>query len=254
MLDLYYWTTPNGHKITLLLEELGLPYRLLPVNISQGEQFQPEFLRIAPNNRIPALVDHAPADGGPPLSLFESGAILQYLAEKTGRFLPQDLRGRQQTLQWLYWQMAGLGPMAGQNHHFTQYAPERIAYAIDRYVKETARLYAVLNKQLTKRDFIAGSGRGEYTIADIACYPWIVPHARQQQNLADFPSLQRWFQQIAARPATQAAYAKAQQINTQPTVTAEARAILFGQDANTIVAPPSTSAPPSNKANGNSEG
>ena len=230
MIDLYYWTTPNGHKITLFLEEAGLPYRLLPINIGRGEQFAADFLRIAPNNRIPAIVDHAPADGGAPLSLFESGAILLYLADKCGRFIASDLRGRNETLQWLFWQMGGLGPMAGQNHHFSQYAPEPIAYAIERYVKETARLYAVLNKQLSEREFIAG----EYSIADMACYPWIVPHERQGQKLEDFPHLQRWFEAIRQRPATQRAYALVQDINPTPGLDAEAKKLLFGQDAATV--------------------
>ncbi|NHQ81430.1 thiol:disulfide oxidoreductase [Chromobacterium vaccinii] len=227
MIDLYYWTTPNGHKITIFLEEAGLPYRIEPVNISAGDQFKPDFLRIAPNNRIPAIVDHAPQGGGEPISLFESGAILLYLANKTGRFIPQDLRGRNEALQWLFWQMGGLGPMAGQNHHFTQYAPEKLPYAIDRYVRETARLYRVLDTHLSDgRDFIAG----EYSIADMASYPWIVPHQRQQQNLDDFPSLKRWFDRIAERPAVQRAYALAETINTAPSVTDASRAILFGQD------------------------
>lgn len=231
MIDLHYWTTPNGHKITLFLEETGLPYRLLPVNIGRGEQFRPEFLRIAPNNRIPAIVDHAPAGGGEPLPLFESGAILLYLAEKTGQFLPADLRGRHEVLQWLFWQMGGLGPMAGQNHHFTQYAPEPIPYAIDRYVKETARLYGVLNQQLADgRDFIAG----DYSIADMACYPWIVPHERQRQDLADFPHLARWFARIQARPATARAYALVETIQATPPMDAEAKKVLFGQDASTV--------------------
>lgn len=234
MIDLHYWTTPNGHKITMFLEEAQLPYRIVPVHIGKGEQFRPEFLRIAPNNRIPAIVDHHPADGGEPLSLFESGAILLYLADKTGRFIPQDLRGRNQALQWLFWQMGGLGPMAGQNHHFTQYAPEKLPYAIDRYVKETGRLYAVLNKHLADREFIAG----DYSIADMASYPWIVPHERQQQNLADFPHLQRWFRAIAARPGTQRAYARAEEVNpgNAPSVTDESRKVLFGQDARTVQA------------------
>ncbi len=207
MIDLYYWTTPNGHKITMLLEEAGLPYRILPINISQGEQFAPDFLKIAPNNRIPAIVDHAPADGGAPLALFESGAILLYLADKTGRFIPPDLRGRNTVLQWLFWQMGGLGPMAGQNHHFGTFAPERIPYAIERYVKETARLYGVLNQQLSDgREGIAG----DYSIADMACYPWVVPYQRQQQRLQDFPHLAAWFHRIQARPATERAYARAQ--------------------------------------------
>jgi GST-like protein len=209
MIDLYYWATPNGHKITLFLEESGLPYRIIPVNIGKGEQFAAEFLRIAPNNKIPAIVDHAPADGGEPFAVFESGAILLYLAEKTGRFLPTEPRARMATLQWLFWQMAGLGPMAGQNHHFVQFAPEPIPYAIDRYVQETSRLYGVLNKQLQNPEFIAG----DYSIADMACYPWIVPHARQRQNLSDFPNVQRWFDTITARPATRRAYARAQEIN-----------------------------------------
>ena len=179
MIDLYYWTTPNGHKITVFLEETGLPYRIVPVNIGTGEQFKPDFLAIAPNNRIPAIIDTEPADGGAPISMFESGAILHYLAEKTGRFLPTDARGRSEVMQWLFWQMGGLGPMAGQNHHFAQYAPERIPYAITRYVNETNRLYGVLDRRLADREFIAEV----YSIADMACYPWIVPHQRQQQNL-----------------------------------------------------------------------
>ncbi|MDU9415640.1 glutathione binding-like protein [Pseudomonas sp. zfem005] len=210
MIDLYYWTTPNGHKITLFLEETGLPYRIHPINIGKDEQFQPHFLKIAPNNRIPAIVDHAPADGGEPLSLFESGAILLYLAEKTGRFIPQDLRGREETLQWLFWQMGGLGPMAGQNHHFNRFAPEKVPYAIQRYVKETARLYGVLDKRLADRPFVAGA---EYGIADMAIYPWIVPHTFQEQDLDDFPNLKRWFQSIQARPATIRAYDLVEKIN-----------------------------------------
>lgn len=232
MIDLYYWTTPNGHKITMFLEEAGLPYTLKPVNISKGEQFDPAFLKIAPNNRIPAIVDHAPADGGAPVPLFESGAILLYLADKSGQFIAQDLRGRQACQQWLFWQMGGLGPMAGQNHHFTQYAPEKIPYAIDRYVKETSRLYGVLNKQLSDgRSFICGDA---YSIADMACYPWIVPHERQRQDLNDFPALAGWFARIRERPATQRAYALAASVNQAPTVDEKARAILFGQDAKTV--------------------
>ncbi len=227
MIDLYYWTTPNGHKITLFLEETGLPYRIVPVNISKGEQFKPDFLKISPNNRMPAIIDDEPPGGGAPLSVFESGAILVYLAEKTGKFLPKDLRGRFNVLQWLFWQMGGLGPMAGQNHHFSQYAPEKLPYAIDRYVKETSRLYAVLDKRLADREFIAGA----YSIADMASYPWIVPYERQGQKLDDFPNLKRWFEAIKARPATERAYARAKEINTQPTVTEEAKRILFGQGA-----------------------
>lgn len=231
MIDLYFWTTPNGYKPLLFLEEAGLAHRLKPVNISAGEQFDPEFLKIAPNNRIPAIVDHAPHaphEGDGAVSVFESGAILQYLAEKTGKFLPKDLAGRTETLQWLYWQMGGLGPMAGQNHHFSAYAPEKIPYAIERYVSETARLYGVLDRRLADRAFIAGEA---YTIADMASYPWIVPHRRQGQDLADFPNLKRWFETVAARPATSRAYAKGRALNVTPTVTEEAKAILFGQTA-----------------------
>jgi GST-like protein len=234
MIDLYYWTTPNGHKITIFLEEAGIPYKILPVDISRGEQFRPDFLRISPNNRIPAIIDLAPSDGGAPVTLFESGAILLYLAEKTACFIPSDLRGRAETLQWLFWQMAGLGPMAGQNHHFGQYAPEKIAYAIDRYVKETNRLYGVLDRRLADREFVAGA----YSIADMAAYPWIVSWQRQQQNLAEFPHLERWFEAIRARPAVERAYRLADGINTAPTVTEASRALLFGQTASTIAGKP----------------
>ena len=235
MLDVYYWTTPNGHKITLFLEETGLPHRILPINIGKGDQFTPEFLAVSPNNRIPAIVDHAPADGGAPVSIFESGAILLYLAEKTGAFMPADLRGRVEVLQWLFWQVGGLGPMAGQNHHFTQYAPERIAYAMERYVNETARLYAVLDKRLRDRAFVAGE---DYTIADMACYPWTVSHEKQQQDLNDFPNLKRWYETIAARPATQRAYALVEKINPDRDKPLDdtARKAMFGQDASTVSA------------------
>ena len=227
MIDLYYWTTPNGHKITIYLEEAGLAYKIIPVNISKGDQLKPEFLTISPNNRIPAIVDREPTGGGAPVAVFESGAILQYLAEKTGKLMPSNLRGRYEVIQWLFWQMGGLGPMAGQNHHFSQYAPEKIPYAIDRYVRETNRLYGVLNKHLADRAFIAG----DYSIADIAAYPWIVPHQRQGQSLEDFPHLKRWFEAIRSRPATVRAYDKAREINTQPVVTEVSRRILFGQTA-----------------------
>jgi GST-like protein len=231
MIDLYYWTTPNGHKIMIFLEEAGLPYRIVPVNIGKGDQFKPEFLAISPNNRIPAIVDHEPADGGAPISVFESGAILQYLAEKTGRFLPADPRGRVEVTQWLFWQMGGLGPMAGQNHHFSQYAPQRIPYATDRYVKETNRLYGVLNKRLADRPFVAGT----YSIADMAAYPWIVPHKNQGQRVEDFPNLKRWFEAIKTRPAVIRAYDRATEINTAATIlTEEAKRILFGQTAASI--------------------
>jgi GST-like protein len=231
MIDLYFWTTPNGYKPLMLLEEAGLEHRLVSVNISQGEQFKPEFLAISPNNRMPAIVDHAPQGGAAPVSVFESGAILLYVAEKIGRFIPQDLPGRVETLQWLFWQMGGLGPMAGQNHHFAVYAPEKIPYAIDRYVRETGRLYGVLNKRLADREFVAGDA---YTIADMASYPWIVPHERQSQKLEDFPHLRRWFEAVKARPATVRAYEKGRALNTQPTVSEEAKKLLFGQSAATV--------------------
>jgi GST-like protein len=211
----------------MFLEETGLAYRIVPVNIGTGAQFEPSFLAIAPNNRMPAIVDHEPAGGGAPLSLFESGAILLYLAEKSGRLLPQDLRGRAEVTQWLFWQMAGLGPMAGQNHHFNRYAPQQIPYAIERYVKETNRLYGVLNHRLADRSFVAG----DYSIADIAAYPWIVPYEAQGQRLEDFPHLKRWFTAIHDRPATLRAYAKGAAISTQTTLTEEAKRILFGQTA-----------------------
>lgn len=203
MIDLYYWTTPNGHKITIFLEEAGLPYKLHPVNIMKNEQFNPEFLKIAPNNRIPAIVDNNPEDGKGPMSLFESGAILWYLAEKTKKFIPHDNRAKAEVSEWLFWQMAGLGPMAGQNHHFNMYAPEKIPYAMERYTKETARLYGVLNKNLEGKDWVAAQ---EYTIADMAIYPWIVPHENQKQNLNDFPHLKKWFDKMKEREAVKKAY------------------------------------------------
>jgi GST-like protein len=230
MIDLYYWTTPNGHKITMFLEEAGLPYRIIPVDIGKGEQFKPDFLAISPNNRIPAIVDTKPAKGGKPIALFESGAILLYLAEKTGKFIPADLAGRAEVLQWLFWQMGGLGPMVGQNHHFRNYSNEKIVYAIDRYTKETNRLYGVLNKRLADRPFVAGD---DYSIADMASYPWTVSHERQGQDLNDFSHLKRWFETIRARPATIAAYDLVKAVN--PTagkpMTEEEKKILFGQTA-----------------------
>ncbi len=232
MIDLYYWTTPNGHKITLFLEEAGLEYRIKPINIGKGDQFDPAFLEVSPNNRIPAIVDHAPTDGGKPISVFESGAILLYLAGKTGQFIPRDLRGQVGTLEWLMWQMGGLGPMAGQNHHFSHYAPEKLPYAVDRYVKETSRLYGVLDKRLAGRAFIMGK---EYTIADMASYPWVIPE-RQGQDMEDFPNLKRWHAAIRSRPATTRAYARAKEVNPQPTQirTEEERKILFGQDRSVV--------------------
>jgi GST-like protein len=226
VIDLYYWGTPNGLKIKLFLEEAALPYRVIPVDIGKGQQFDPAFLKIAPNNRIPAIVDREPAGGGTPISLFESGAILLYLAEKIGRFIPADIRGRALTLQWLFWQVAGLGPMAGQNGHFNNYAPEKVPYAIERYTRETNRLYGVLDRQLAGREYIAG----DYSIADMACYPWIVPHERHGQNLDDFPSLKRWFQRVRERPACQRAY-----VGIEPSysrkISDQERRILFGQTA-----------------------
>jgi len=226
MIDVYYWGTPNGLKIRLFLEEAELPYRIIPVDIGKGEQFDLKFLAISPNNRIPAIVDLEPADRGPPLSVFESGAILLYLAEKTARFIPADVRPRAEVLQWLFWQVGGLGPMAGQNGHFNQYAPEKVPYAIDRYTKETNRLYGVLDRQLAGREYIAG----DYSIADMACYPWIVPYERHKQNLDDFPHLKRWFERVRERPACQRAYVGIEQ-SYRRTMSDEERKILFGQTA-----------------------
>ncbi len=185
MIDFYFWTTPNGYKVLMFLEETGIPYRTVPVNISKGEQFEPEFLQISPNNKMPAIIDNSPAEPGLPISLFESGAILLYLAEKAGRFQPKDTAGRAEVLQWLFWQMAGLGPMLGQNLHFGQYAPEKIPYAIDRYANETGRLFKVLDKRLKDREFIAD----DYSIADMASYPWVFKHPYLQLQLEDFPNL-----------------------------------------------------------------
>jgi GSH-dependent disulfide-bond oxidoreductase len=230
MIDLYYWPTPNGHKITIFLEETGTPYRIVPVNIGAGDQFKPEFLAIAPNNRMPAIVDHTPADSGRPLSVFESGAILHYLADKVGEFLPESPRHRVEVSQWLFWQMGNLGPMLGQNHHFSHYAPEKLPYAIERYVKETNRLYGVADRRLSDREFLAG----DYSIADMATYPWIFQYERQGQDLNDFPNLKRWFEAIHNRAAVAAAYEKGKTINSQPTVNAESAKILFGQSAETL--------------------
>ena len=203
MIDLHYWTTPNGHKITIFLEEAGLPYKIHAVDISKNEQFNPDFLKISPNNKIPAIVDNDPLDNNGPLSLFESGAILWYLAEKTKQFIPNEYREKAEVSEWLFWQVGGLGPMAGQNHHFNKYATEKNPYAIERYVKETARLYSVLNKQLENNEWVAAD---EYTIADMAIYPWIVPYEMQDQNLNDFPHLERWFEKMSKRQAVVRAY------------------------------------------------
>ncbi len=230
MIDLHYWPTPNGHKITLFLEETGVPYRIIPVNIGTGEQFKPDFLKIAPNNRMPAIVDHEPSDGGAPISVFESGAILLYLAEKTGRFGGDTMRARAEVNQWLMWQMGGLGPMLGQNHHFRNYAPEKVPYAINRYLNETNRLYGVLDRRLADRPFVAGE---DYTIADMASYPWILPEA-QGQDLSEFPNIARWHAAIKARPGTERAYAKGKEIQPAPApMSDEAKKVLFGQTANT---------------------
>lgn len=228
MIDLHYWPTPNGHKITMFLEEAGLDYRIVPVNIGKGDQFEPDFLAIAPNNRMPAIVDQDPADGGAPISVFESGAILLYLADKTGRFHGPTERDRIAQREWLMWQMGGLGPMLGQNHHFSRYAPEKIPYAIDRYVRETARLYGVLDRRLEGRDFIAGN----YSIADMAAYPWIVPYEAQGQRIEDYPNVQRWFETIRERPATIEAYRKGDEVSppNQP-MSDEAKKTLFGLKA-----------------------
>jgi GST-like protein len=231
MIELHYWPTPNGQKIAIYLEEAGLEYQAFKVDIGKGEQFKPEFLAISPNNRIPAIIDQNPKDGGKPISIFESGAILQYLAEKTGKFLSTDLRVKTETMEWLFWQMAGLGPMAGQNGHFNVYAPEKIPYAIERYTKETARLYGVLNKHLEGRDYVAG----DYSIADMAIYPWIVPHESHKQNLEDFPNVKRWFDAIAARPAVQKVYGSVPKSYSKP-MSDDERKVLFGQDHKTVKA------------------
>ena len=228
MIDLFYWPTPNGHKITLFLEETGLDYTLHPVDIGRGAQFEDAFLAISPNNKMPAIIDRAPADGGDRITVFESGAILQYLAEKTGRFLPTDLRQRIATIEWLTWQMAGLGPMTGQYGHFNVYAPERIDYAIERYTREVERLLGVLDRRLAGRAFIVGD---DYTIADMAAYPWINVYDKAPIDLSPFAEVRRWHASIAERPATQRAYALAKQVNPnagQP-MSEEEKKVLFGR-------------------------
>lgn len=228
MIDLYYWPTPNGHKVTLMLEETGLPYQIQPVNIGAGDQFTPAFLAISPNNKMPALVDHQPTDGGAPQSVFESGAILLYLAEKTGRFLPADSRGRVAVLEWLFWQMAGLGPMSGQMGHFNVYAPEKIPYAIERYDNEVRRLHGVMDKRLAQTAYLGGEA---YSIADMASYPWIGAYDKLPVDFSAFPNLKRWHEAIAARPATQRAYALREKVNPQAgkPLSEEERRHLFGQ-------------------------
>lgn len=228
MIELYYWPTPNGHKITLFLEEAGLDYDIRPVNIGAGDQFEPEFLRLSPNNKMPAIVDRDPADGGEPVSVFESGAILLYLAEQTGRFIPADPRARIEVLEWLFWQMGGLGPMTGQYGHFNVYAPEPIRYAIERYTNEAQRLLRVLDQRLAGRAFIAGD---DYTIADMACYPWIDPYDRAPLDLAPYPEIRRWQAAIASRPATERAYALSKRVNPDAgkPLSDQERKLLFGQ-------------------------
>lgn len=232
MIDLHYWPTPNSRKVTIFLEETGLPYRIVPVDITRGEQFRPEFLAISPNNRMPAIVDHEPKDGGEPISIFESGAILIYLAEKMGRFLPTDPRGRYEVLQWLFWQMAGLGPMAGQAHHFRVYATDKIEYAIERYTDEVNRLYGVMDRRLSDREYLAS----EYSIADMAAFPWVIPWKTQGQNLDDFPNLKRWFDAIAAREPVKRARAVGRELSSAAPnrMDEQTRKVLFGQTAATL--------------------
>ena len=226
MIDLHYAPTPNGWKISIMLEELRLPYQVIPVNIRAGEQFGPEFLSISPNNRIPAIVDRAPADGGEPVSVFETGAILIYLADKTGRFLPKETRARSRVMEWLMWQMSGLGPMLGQHGHFALYAAEKIPYAIERYRDEAARLYRVLDTQLGKTGaYVAG----DYSIADIACFPWTMTHKAQGFTLDDYPNVKRWYAEVRARPQVQAGLAIGKFVR-EP-FDEEARRNMFGQKA-----------------------
>ncbi|WP_088279819.1 glutathione S-transferase N-terminal domain-containing protein [Ideonella sp. A 288] len=225
MIDLLYWPTPNGWKLTIALEELGLPYTVRPVNIGRGEQFDPAFLAVSPNNRIPAMLDHDPPGGGEPIALFESGAMLLYLAEKTGRLLPTDFRGRHAVLPWLMWQMGGLGPMLGQHGHFRLYAPEKLPYALDRYEREARRLYGVLDTQLSKGEHVAG----DYSIADIAIFPWIATHKAQGLSLDDWPHVKRWFGQLRGREAVARGMAVGRALRADG-IDDEARRNLFGQE------------------------
>jgi len=230
MIELFFWPTPNGMKPLIFLHEVGLEYELTAVDINKGDQFTQEFLEIAPNGRIPAIIDHAPAVSDIAVSVFESGAILIYLAEKTGQLLPQSEKGRTEVLEWVMWQMAGLGPMLGQNHHFNVYAPQKVAYAIKRYNDEASRLYAVLDLRLAEREYICS----DYTISDIVCYPWIARHERHQINLDDFPSVKRWFDTMSGRPAVRDAYNRAEKMNVGAPVTDASKSILFGQTAETV--------------------
>ena len=228
MIDFYYWPTPNGHKVTLFLEEAGLKYNVKPVNIGNGDQFEPAFLALSPNNKMPAIVDHEPADDRGPQSVFESGAILLYLAEKTGKFLPADPRGRIQALEWLFWQMAGLGPMSGQYGHFNVYAPEKIDYAVERYTNEVNRLLKVMDTRLDGRDFLVGS---DYSIADMASFPWINAYDSAPIDMAPYPNVRRWQEAIAARPATERALALGKQVNPDAgkPMSEEQKKVLFGK-------------------------
>ena len=230
MIELFFWPTPNGMKPLIFLHEIGLEYELTAVDINKGDQFAQEFLDIAPNGRIPAIIDHAPAASETAVSVFESGAILIYLAEKTGQLLPQSEKGRTEVLEWVMWQMAGLGPMLGQNHHFNVYAPQKVPYAIKRYNDEASRLYAVLDLRLAEREYICS----DYTISDIVCYPWIARHERHQINLDDFPSVKRWFDTMSGRPAVRDAYDRAEKMNVGAPVTDASKSILFGQTAETV--------------------
>jgi len=237
MIDFYFWTTPNGYKVLMFLEETGIPYRIVPVNISKGEQFESEFLKISPNNKMPVIVDHSPQGSDQPIAIFESGAILLYLAEKTGKFIADNIKERADVLQWLFWQMGGLGPMAGQNLHFAQYAPKQLPYAINRYVNETSRLFKVMDRQLANSGSVRGNYlAGEYSIADMASYPWVAIHERLGMDLSNFPHLQSWYEDLKARPATIAAYRTGLAVNEIPTVTEESKKILLGQNADTLAA------------------
>jgi len=231
MIDLYYWPTPNGWKISIMLEECGLPYSVKPVNIGRGEQFSPAFLALSPNNRMPAIVDLDPPGGGEPVAIFESAAILQYLAEKTGRFMPRDVRGKYEVLQWLAWQVANLGPVAGQLNHFANYAADKIPYAIDRFTNEMNRLLGVLERRLTDRPYLAG----EYSIADMATWSWVFPEYQGRKVLADFPHVARWWDTIASRPAVQKGRAVGEELRRgATTLDDEARRVLFGQTAASV--------------------
>lgn len=226
MIDLHFWPTPNGHKITIFLEEAGVPYRIVPVNIGRGDQFKPEFLAISPNNRMPAIVDHDPKDGGEAIGIFESGAILQYLGEKTGRFFPTDVRAKKTVLEWLCWQIGGVGPMFGQLGHFKVYAAEQIPYAITRYTNEAKRLCRVLNQQLDKRDFVAN----EYSIADMALFPWLRVHQTYAIDMAEYPNVHAWLDRIAQRPAVARALELGEKVRAEaPQMDEEAKKILFNQ-------------------------